>query len=257
MLFRTGTRVARASTAVKRAASGLVELREYVLKPDKAAAYLAATQAAAGVRHEHVPTRLCSVPETGGQLHIFTHWYSYADHSARDAARAGMPKDPRWVDYLNTTRPCVESQSSTIFVEAPLVEAFGLHGLKNAACPSGGCDSEGDPIYELRRYQLRLGYDTVPAFMAHYESGLPSKLAAPGTHPSTSLCSVLFSDIGSLNEVFEIWRHGAGTAGMMQSREAARGAKEWKACIASIAELAISFRSTVHKPLGDGLSKWV
>ena len=193
---------------------------------------------------------------------MFTHWYAYPDHAARDAARGGMPADPRWVEYLKTIRPCVDTQSSTIFVEAPLVETFGLHGLKSEACPSGGHgvdddDDDDDPIYELRRYQLKLGYDTVPTFMSHFAAGLPSKLAAPGTHPSTSLCSVLHSDIGSLNEVFEIWRHGAGTAGMMQSREAARSADEWKACIGAIAELAVSFRSTVHRPVGNGLSKWL
>ena len=238
---------------------GLVELREYVLRPDKAAAYLAATQDAAAVRHDLVPTRLCSMPETGGQLQVFTHWYYYDDHKSRDAARAGMPKDPRWVEYLAKIRPFVDTQTSTIFTEAPLVEEFGLHSLKNATCPSKeGLDKDQqDPIYELRRYQLKLGYDTVPKFMSHYAAGLPSKLAAPGTHPSTSLCSVVHSDIGTLNEVIECWRHGAGTEAMMASRQAARGASEWRDAIASIAELAVSFRSTVHRPVGNGLSKWL
>lgn len=63
---------ARLSTAPG-SGGGLVELREYALKPDKAAAYLAATRAAAAVRHEHVPTRLCSMPETGGQLQGLFH----------------------------------------------------------------------------------------------------------------------------------------------------------------------------------------
>ena len=168
-----------------------MELREYVLKPDRAVEYLAATKAAAMIRHEHVPTRLCSVPETGGQLQVFTHWYAYdGGHEARDAARGGMAKDPRWVDYLKTIRPCVDSQRSTIFVEAPLVSEFGLHGLSNEACPSSTAspkDEGAEPIYELRRYQLKLGYDTVPMFLSHYTRGLPSKLAAEGTPISTSL----------------------------------------------------------------------
>ena len=248
------------SASTARLQNGIVELREYTLKSDKAAEYLNATQVAADVRHEHVPTRLCSVPETGGQLQVFTHWYCYEDHAARDRARRGMPKDQRWVDYLKAIRPCVDTQVSTIFVEASLVQDFGLHGLKNAACPSSTtneiCD-ESLTIYELRRYQLKLGYDTVPKFLDHYAKGLPSKLEAAGTHPSTSLCSVLYSDIGSLNEVIELWRHGGGSNGMVQSREAARSASEWKSAIASIADLAISFRSTVHKPVGSGLSKWL
>jgi hypothetical protein len=37
------------------------------------------------------------------------------------------------------------------------------------------------------------GYDTVPKFLELYEAGLPSKLGAEGTCPSTSLCSVFYT----------------------------------------------------------------
>jgi len=95
----------------------------------------------------------------------------------------------------------------------------------------------------------------VPRFLASYEKGLPSKLE--NLHESTSLCSVLYTEVGSLNEVLEIWRHGAGTHAMEASRAAARSATEWRGAISEIAELAVNFQSTVHKPvLGGGLSKW-
>jgi len=57
-----------------------------------------------------------------------------------------------------------------------------------------------------------------------------------------------------LNEVIELWRHGSGTAAMGRSREAARAAVPWRAAIADIAGLAVSFRATIHRPLE--LSPW-
>jgi hypothetical protein len=50
-----------------------------------------------------------------------------------------------------------------------------------------------------------------------------------------------------------LWRH-AGPAGMLASREAARGAGPWRDAIASIAPLANSFSTTVHRPAA--FSKW-
>ena len=144
-------------------------------------------------------------------------------------------------------------QSSLLFAEAGLVSEFGLHGFMNEESPGGGKGE--NPIYEYRRYQLRLGYDTVPAFLKAYAHGLPSKLAHQ--HPSTSLCSVLYTEVGSLNECLEIWRHGDGVRAMEASRAAARSAIEWRAAIGKIAMLAQTFQSTIHKPVGDGLSKWL
>ena len=106
-----------------------------------------------------------------------------------------------------------------------------------------------DCILELRRYNLKLGYDTVPKFLELYGAGLPSKLEAPGTDPTTSLVTLLYSEVGRLNEVIEIWRHGNGVPAMEQSRAAARKAQEWRSAIASIADLAIEFRSTIHRPV--------
>ena len=268
---------ARAARAARHASSSttsstsppIVELREYKLHPAFAADYIKATVAAASVRHEHVPTRLFSLPETGGALNVATHLYDYVGgHAEREAARGGMPGDARWVEYLGEVRPFVAEQRSTIFVEASdIVDNFSLHGMSGAGpqpykpnpgdtSPSyeGICDTS--PIYEIRRYQLKLGYDTVPRFLAHYASGLGSKLGAEGTHESTSLVTLLYSDIGPLNEVIEVWRHGAGTHAMQVSRGAARGAGPWRDAISEIADLAMSFTSTVHKPVGGGLSKW-
>ena len=167
--------------------------------------------------------------------------------------------NPEWKAYLQSVQPFMVDQKSTIFVEAPLVsEIEGVCGLTpgnieqllydQQHSDDDASSSSDESILELRRYQLKLGYDTVPTFLELYGAGLPSKLTAPGTDPSTSLVTLLYSEVGQLNEVMEVWRHGS-TSAMEQSRVAARGATEWKKSIAEIASLATVFTSTIHTPL--------
>lgn len=167
--------------------------------------------------------------------------------------------NPDWQAYLQSVQPFMVDQKSTIFVEASLVsEIEGVCGLKHTGnieqllydqhSDDDASSTSSDSILELRRYQLKLGYDTVPKFLELYGTGLPSKLKAPGTDPSTSLVTLLSSEVGQLNEVMEVWRHGS-TSAMEQSRVAARSATEWKQSIAKIASLATVFTSTIHTPL--------
>ena len=135
-----------------------------------------------------------------------------------------------------------------IFFQFPLrkKDFDKIHGLAGTAAASTLVGD--DPILEIRRYKLALGYDTVPTFMKIYEAGLPSKLEAEGTDPTTALITLLYSEVGRLNEVIEVWRHGGGTSAMETSRVAARAAGPWRDSIAQIAPLAIEFTSTIHKP---------
>jgi hypothetical protein len=240
----------------------VIELREYDIFPEHASTYMQLTADTSELRKSLSPSlRFFSLPETGGKLHVATHAYYYAGGlSERDETRREMAENKEWQDYIASMRFCVQAQSSTIFVEAPLVRQFGLPGLgvshtttatTTATTTPGGTQPAGDKncILEIRRYNLKLGYDTVPKFLQLYGSGLPSKLNAEGTDPTTSLVTLLYSEVGRLNEVIEIWRHGNGTAAMEQSRAAARGAQEWRSAIANIADLAIEFRSTIHKPV--------
>jgi hypothetical protein len=230
------------------AASPIVELREYELRPPHAISYIQATAKAAELRKSLVPLRFFTLPETGGHLHVATHAYFYkGGHAERDAARAAMAKNSDWGGYLNECRQYMHSQKSSIFVESPLVKDFDqIHGLGATAAASTLVGD--DPILEIRRYKLALGYDTVPSFMKIYEAGLPSKLEAEGTDPTTALITLLYSEVGRLNEVIEVWRHGGGTSAMETSRAAARAAGPWRDSIAQIAPLAIEFTSTIHKP---------
>jgi len=224
----------------------IVELREYDLIPGHAGDYMKATVETVELRKSLVPLRFFSLPETGGQLHVATHAYFYkGGHQERDERRGLQVQNQEWMKYVGEIRSWVHRQQSNIFIEAPLVtsmeEVLGLEKIPEQI-------TGNNTILEIRRYKLRLGYDTVPQFLSLYQAGLPSKLHAPGTDPSTSLVTLLYSDVGRLNEVIEIWRHGNGTPAMEKSRVAARAATEWKKAISNIATLAIEFTSTIHKP---------
>ena len=226
----------------------VVELREYNVNPGHLAAYLKATAEFADLRKALTPVRFFSLPETGGALTMATHAYYYeGGHTERDQKRAAVRDHPDWNRYLEIALPYLDGLQSNIYVEAPLVSQLtGVTGLQDVSMLDQG--TAGDCILEFRRYHLKLGYDTVPKFLEYYGAGLPSKLSAKGTDPTTSLVTLLYSDVGRLNEVIEIWRHGNGTSAMEQSRGAARGAKEWRTAIANIADLALQFSSTIHKP---------
>ena len=251
----------------------VVELREYALKCKHVEAYLRHAADTVVTHKSPMPLRLFSLPDTGGDLNIATHFYGFAGGQAeRETLHQTITEGALWADSMNQARCKTQSQRSTLFVEAPLVNAFGLSGMQQMECPSasqaGGSNESTTAIYELRRYQLKLGYDTVPRFLELYGAGLPSKLDAPGTDPTTSLLTLMNTEVracchfvfyqhlltpvtiqvGSLNEVIELWRHGNGCNAMDVSRQAAREASEWRKSIGQIAELAVSFTSTIHKP---------
>ena len=226
----------------------VVELRQYLLKTGFAGEYIQHTRNAANLRKTLFPMRLYTIPETGGQLNVANHIYMYkGGMESRHDMRAKAIKNEEWQTYLKTVRPFMQSQQSNIFVEASTVSKFDLHGLSEVNFKdSASMEQPRNCIYEFRNYQLKLGYDTVPTFLEHYENGISSKLAT--TDPSTSLVSLLYSEIGGLNKVIEIWRHGNGLSAMENSRSNAREAKKWRQAVGRIADLAISFESSVHKP---------
>lgn len=277
------------------AVSPVVELREYLLNPKDTNLYLNVAADFSYLRNEIEPLRLFATPETGLIVNKAIHLYYYEGGlEERDRKKIFQGKSSQWQDYLRQARPCMQEQRSSIYVEAPLVYSDSrISGFKTEFLANESNDKMSS-LYEIRRYQLRLGYDTVPKFLSFYSSGLPSKLNATGSDPTTSLCSVLYNEVGSLNEVIEIWRvrakeiclaavfihtntllykpkmlvlklfsfcsvinasqHGGGLAAMAKSREAARSALPWREAIGNIATLANSFSNTLVKP--TSFSNW-
>lgn len=134
-----------------------------------------------------------------------------------------------------------------------MVEASAcLHacGLPGAAGftpkPSDGNDA-GLVAWEMRTYQLQLGYDTVPRFLDLYGAGLADKLATDQSGAS-ELATLLYSDSGSLNVVIELWRHESMQRAQ-DSRAASRKALRWRDAINQIAQIATSFDTQFLRPL--------
>lgn len=239
------------TTTTTTTSTPIVELQEFHVQPSQMKLYLETTKNAIPA---FVPLRFVSTPDTGGDLFVATHAYYYqGGHEERNVTREKLEQLPEWAEYMDQyVLPSVTRVQSNIFVEAPLVAQFdavpGLATVPTVNDKDNNHNNNHKGILELRRYKLQLGYDTVPKFLEFYQEGLPSKLTAPGTDPTTSLVTLLYSDVGRLNEVIEIWRHGNGTGAMETSRKAARKAAEWRTAIAKIATLAVEFTSTIHKP---------
>ncbi len=224
----------------------VVELREDFLFPKYSKSYFGSFEDAQHERMTTGPSRLCFVSRSdlGGPLHAATHAYYFSGGLAElQEQRANEESN----DNGDGLQAYIQSQQNSVYVEAPLVKEQSnfIVGLENSTVGP----SEKTSILEIRKYNLKLGYDTVPKFLELYGAGLPSKIQAPGNDPTTSLVTLLYSEVGRLNEVIEIWSHGDGVPAMERSRVAARKAQEWRTAIASIADLAIEFRSTIHRPI--------
>ena len=234
----------------------IVELREDTLYPQHASTYVQ------NIRKQQQPEQLrfISMPQTGGKLQKATLAYFYEgglEELVRNQTNTTLKSDGEDSNLLSNENrnllACIQSQESNIYVEAPLVQSMsdeirGLSGNEISIINKNQIDGKEDGILELRHYYLKLGYDTVPKFLELYSQGLPSKLHAPNNDPSTQLVTLLYSEIGRLNEVVEIWKHGS-IGGMNQTRIAARAASEWRQSISQIADLAIEFHTTIHKPI--------
>ena len=244
-----------ASSFSQRHQSTLIEIREDCLKPESVAEYQKATARTAALRQADLPLRFFSYPETGGPLHMATHAYYYqGGHEERLARSSALEKEHAWQSHVAACGSFIRTQTSTLYVEASsVVNDFpGVQGLSSTTRATGEIKSseEKSPatgcILELRRYKLQLGYDTVPRFLEYYQTGLSSKLDTLDS--TTSLVSVVYTDVGPLNHVMEIWRHGGGFAAMEASRVNARAAPAWKTAIGKIASLAVDFTTTIHRP---------
>ena len=224
-----------------------IELREYKLQPAKVDEYLKQTAASADLRKSMLPLKLFTMPDTGGLLNCATHLYCYHDNTERDKKRKKCGQNEEWKEYLGNVRPFMEEQKSTLYFEADLChDTTGESLMTSLAAHENDLKPGKDPIIEYRRYQLTLGYDAVPKFLEIYERGVRCKLE--NIHHSTELLSVIYSDVGKINEVIEIWRHGDGIGAMNESRIKARAAFDWTTAVTSLVPLATSFTNTIHKP---------
>ena len=232
----------------------IIEMREYDLNPMYAHSYLHHTAAKADLRKQLSPLRLFAIPETGGKLNVATHLYHWrGGYRERNARKADMASSEEWREYIKKIQPALASQRSSLWMEAPFVYnmpgVVGLNMGRGESILRMGGKYSNDAIYEVCRYKLKLGYDVIPIFLELYASGLPSKLEAEGSDPTSSLITLMYSTVGTLNEVCEIWRHGDGFDAMERSGAAAQNAKEWRESGSQISALTVEVTRTVLRPI--------
>lgn len=171
----------------------------------------------------------------GNPTHVHA-LHKWNDYDARDAQRAGTA--PHYAD--------LEPLSAISLVEATqTLQTCGLLGADKWALKTP--KTSALVAWEQRRYQLKLGYDSVPTFLSLYESGLSDKLAADDSGAS-ELVTLLYSDNGSLNVVIELWRHES-IARAQDSRVASRKATKWRSAINEIAHITTSFETQFMRPI--------
>ena len=234
-----------------RSFSSLVEIRECHLKPSCAGAYLKMAEAIEPLRKQLMPLRLFAVSDTGGVLNTAFHFYCYPSLQNREDVTKTMRESVSWTIFESDSNPFCDKQISNIYAEAPFVTKEGYGGM-GVERPGDNSSATPAAIYEIRRYQLVLGYETMPRFFDYYSSGLKSKLEV-SQEAGSHFCTLLYNEVGSGNEVMELWRH-KGVTGMVQSRVLSRQSQPWKKAIAEIAPLAVSFSNMLLKP--TSFSNW-
>ena len=221
----------------------IVEMRTYEAYPDKTQEYLKLVSISSDIRKKYLGNefKLFLGAETGyGTLSDFIHLYSYDNLDNRSKLRKSMNSDPEWKSFLETSRNCLKSQKSEIFVPAIIPNLnikYFTHNI-NTNDPSA--------VYEIRHYQLRPGYDTIPIVLDIFSRGLPDKLAHCN-NDTGSLILLAHSDISVLNQFIEIWRYPSPIASI-KHREASRKALKWRESIADMAKITIEFKNRLMVP---------
>lgn len=100
----------RALATSASSSAGLVEVREYTLKPEGVADFLQLCKEYAGVRASLLPFKGAFTAELGSCLHRMTHFYTYDSFDQRDEIRAKAAADPRWKEFIRLSRPHVQFQ---------------------------------------------------------------------------------------------------------------------------------------------------
>jgi hypothetical protein len=259
MLVTRGLSASFSSSAGARSASspGLFEFRVCSVKPGAMDAYLAACASHAGTRARLEPGFLGAFrTSVGGDVNEITRVIAHADYDARDAAIAAMRADPAWTAFCDSTDPLIAHETSEMFLPATkCLEAVAGDSPSDADaearwrdffCSKSEKQKTNPGVFELRAYQLELGYNPIPKLMEHMSKGLPSKLKSD-TEKNGLLIGMFYSDVGRLNRFVEIWRYDSAK-NHIAAREAARGATEWRECVGNIAPMVQMFDTKLTSP---------
>ena len=229
-------------------------MRTYVMRPEWREAYLHTAERALGptgvLRKFHPGFLGFWITNTGGDVNEVIHLYHYVDYDEREAVRWRMSRDSEWGGFDIETRPMIESHRSEIFL--PATKALFAAGVEDALermrkmADASRVGTRDPGVYELRTYQLELGYNPIPKLIDEMATGLPSKLRSDAAGLG-ELAWMGYSDVGKLNQFVELWRYPS-FQDHIRVREAARGAAEWRECIGRIAPMVQMFDTRLVKP---------
>ena len=250
--------------ALTASAPGFFEMRTDHILPGRLTQYLHEEARCAPARRKLFPGwRGMWKTELGGSVHSITGLYHWESFDQRDAARAvaedsaeylgkdaGLAAEGLAAEDHASLRETLTSSSALIMVEATAaLEACGLPGA--AAFEPQVAGPNANPAWELRTWQLKLGYATVPRFLELYTHGLADKLAAD-EEGASQLATLCYTDCGPLNVVVELWRHESLQSAQVKApwRKAAR----WRAVAEDVAAISQSFHTQFMRPLAS--SPW-
>ncbi|KAG2489369.1 hypothetical protein HYH03_012199 [Edaphochlamys debaryana] len=223
-------------------APGLIEIREYTLKPEGMGAFMKVSAEYADVRKELLPFLGLFTCDVGSCLHRVTHLYAYDSFEQRDAVRGAAVRDPRWQQFIELSRPHVQYQENKVMLEAqPIYRALQLPPTARFAPPP---KRPGKVVYEMRSYQLHPGYGSVPKLVEAFSAGLPAKVKAD---PEGRLVFFGHTDVGMLNNVVELWRYPSAQA-CIRARQSARTVPQWRETIAAVTPGVQHFTSAFLHP---------
>ncbi|CAK9078245.1 unnamed protein product [Durusdinium trenchii] len=239
----------RRSLTRLRQSPGLLQMTEVEVRPAHVPILLHKLQNSAEVSHQRglggpLGAFYTELGQSNGRVYLLDNFASF---HARDLNQKALSLADDACAAALEVQQLYESMRTSIFLEA--TDALGEAGLSGDLLSFSAEGGDEPPVYELRTYQLKLGYTTVPTFVEKYTNGLKEKLAADQTGQS-HLVSLMYSEAGAapLNTVHELWRH-TSIQGSQDSRQASRRASGWKQAIAEIAELAITFHSQYLRPV--------
>lgn len=241
---------AAAEAAASRTPPGIFEFRTSIIYPHRMSAYLAACAVQPWSRVD--PGFLGFwVTDAGGDQNEVTRVHHYADYDARDASRAELAANSTWHAFLDIEKNSVASERSEIYLSADacLVASGAPQGASAASVAGAACASSSDSaagVFEMRTYQLELGYNPVPKLIGHMVEGLPSKLASDPDELG-ALVGMFYSDVGRLNRFVEVWRYPS-FQDHIRVREAARTAIKWRETIGAIAPMVQMFETKLCIP---------
>jgi hypothetical protein len=254
-------RAAMASTSILRrlfstasahspSTASLFEIRTYTLHPSGIKPFLKLTAQSAELRSLLNPGfRGFFSRDTGGALNQVTHFYAFNDMADRARIRQALAQSALWQQYIDASRPFVAHQESSMFLEA--ADCMAAAGASPANLFASPLPLPAEPAtYELRTYQLSLGYSSVPLLQKAFVEGLPAKVKADKTG---RLALMAYSDVGALNTFIELWRY-PNAAACIEARQASRLEAEWRACVGKIAPMVLSFRTEFLNP--EPFSPW-